>query len=89
MASAAVFVAAHKGAFVLKSDSARRAWRLSGPAFFGHTVHHLAIRFRMIDGQDSIRRHMRIFVNGDHVRRLDVALDGSEEVIILQALSGG
>lgn len=38
----------------------------------------------MIDEQDSIRRHMRIFVNGDRVRRLDVVLDGFEEAIILR-----
>ena len=47
------------------------------------------IRFRMIDEQDSIRRHMRIFINRDEVRRLDVALDAGDEVVIVQALSGG
>ncbi|HMA88616.1 MAG TPA: hypothetical protein VKP89_07710 [Burkholderiales bacterium] len=45
---------------------------------------HPRIRFRMIDEQDSIRRHMRIFVNGDQLRRLDVVLDGFEEIIILR-----
>jgi molybdopterin synthase sulfur carrier subunit len=47
------------------------------------------IRFRMIDEQDAIRRHVRIFVNGEQVRRLNVRLRASDEVIILQALSGG
>src|SRR5687768_9980166 len=47
------------------------------------------IRFRMIDEQDTIRRHIRIWVNQDQVRALDVPLRGSDEVIILQALSGG
>jgi len=47
------------------------------------------IRFRMIDEQDAIRRHMRIFVNGEQARGLDAALRSSDEVIILQALSGG
>jgi len=47
------------------------------------------IRFRMIDEQDGIRRHMRIFVNGREVRALDVPLGTSDEVMILQALSGG
>ena len=47
------------------------------------------IRFRMIDEQDAIRRHMRIFVNGNEVRALDAPLRTSDEVIILQALSGG
>ena len=47
------------------------------------------IRFRMIDEQDAIRRHVRIFVNGEQVRALNVPLRTSDEVIILQALSGG
>lgn len=47
------------------------------------------IRFRMIDEQDRIRRHMRIFVNRDQVGTLDVTLRASDEVLIFQALSGG
>jgi molybdopterin converting factor small subunit len=47
------------------------------------------IRFRMIDEQDSIRPHMKIFVNGEQVWELDAALKSSDEVYILQALSGG
>ena len=47
------------------------------------------IRFRMIDEQDSIRPHMRIFVNGEQVWRLDTPLAPSDRVQILQALSGG
>ncbi len=50
---------------------------------------HPGIRFRMIDEQDAIRRHVRIFVNGDQVRSLDVPLRSADEVMILQALSGG
>ena len=47
------------------------------------------IRFRMIDEQDRLRPHMRIFVNRQETRRLESVLTGSEEVHILQALSGG
>ena len=47
------------------------------------------IRFRMIDEQDAIRRHIRIWVNQDQVNGLDAPLQGSDEVIIFQALSGG
>jgi len=47
------------------------------------------IRFRMIDEQDAIRPHIRIWVNQDQVRALDAPLRRSDEVIILQALSGG
>ena len=47
------------------------------------------IRFRMIDEQDRVRTHMRVFVNGELVTNLDTALAASDEVQILQALSGG
>ena len=47
------------------------------------------IRFRMIDEQDAIRRHIRIWVNQDQVRSVDVPLKRDDEVIIFQALSGG
>ena len=47
------------------------------------------IRFRMVDEQDSIRRHIRVFVNGDQVRALDHALQEKDAVVIVQALSGG
>jgi sulfur-carrier protein len=47
------------------------------------------IRFRMIDEQDRIRRHIRIFVNGGQVRDLSHPLRLTDEVIIVQALSGG
>jgi molybdopterin converting factor small subunit len=47
------------------------------------------IRFRMIDEQDRVRQHIRIFVNGDQVFDLDTRLQARDEVQILQALSGG
>jgi sulfur-carrier protein len=47
------------------------------------------IRFRIVDEQDRIRRHIRIFVNSEQVRDLAQPLRGAGEVIIVQALSGG
>ena len=47
------------------------------------------IRFRMIDEQDRIRRHIRIFVHGAQVRDLSQPLRAADEVVIVQALSGG
>jgi molybdopterin converting factor small subunit len=47
------------------------------------------IRFRIVDEQDAIRRHIRIFVNGEQARDLSQALRPTDEVIIVQALSGG
>ena len=47
------------------------------------------IRFRMVDEQDQIRRHIRCFVNGAQVRDLAQPLAASDELVIVQALSGG
>jgi molybdopterin converting factor small subunit len=47
------------------------------------------IRFRMIDEQDKIRRHMRVFVNGEQVGALATKISPGDEVMIVQALSGG
>jgi len=47
------------------------------------------IRFRMIDEQDRMRRHVRFFVNGDQVFELSQPLRPTDEVVIVQALSGG
>lgn len=47
------------------------------------------IRFRMIDEQDQVRPHIRIFVNAEQVFDLRQALQSADEVQIIQALSGG
>lgn len=47
------------------------------------------IRFRMIDEQDRIRRHIRIFVNGGQVHDLSQPLNATDDMVIVQALSGG
>ena len=63
-------------------------------ATLGAVLAHLdrryaGIRFRMIDEQDGIRPHIRFFVNGEQVRDLSRPLRASDEVVIVQALSGG
>jgi molybdopterin converting factor small subunit len=47
------------------------------------------IRFRMIDEQERMRRHVRFFVNGDQVFDLSQPLRPTDNVVIVQALSGG
>jgi molybdopterin converting factor small subunit len=47
------------------------------------------IRFRMIDEQDRMRPHVRLFVNGEQSFDLSLPLRASDEVQIVQALSGG
>ena len=78
----------------LRSYTQQRREVQAGGATLGAVLADLdrqfpGIRFRMIDEQDAIRRHMRVFVNGDEVRELEVPLRESDEVFIVQALSGG
>ncbi len=47
------------------------------------------IRFRMVDEQDAIRRHVRFFVGGVALFRLTEPLRADDELLIVQALSGG
>lgn len=47
------------------------------------------IRFRIIDEQQRMRPHMRFFVNQRAVFDLSVPLTESDELAIVQALSGG
>ncbi len=47
------------------------------------------LRFRVIDEQDKMRGHMRFFVNGEQVFDLTHTLRPTDEVYLLQALSGG
>lgn len=47
------------------------------------------MRFRMIDEQDRIRQHIRIFVNQELIRDLAHPLSEGDEVQILCAISGG
>ena len=50
---------------------------------------HPGIRFRMVDEQGRLRPHMKVFVNADAVRDLASPVQDSDEVTIMQALSGG
>lgn len=47
------------------------------------------IRFRMIDEQDRIRPHIKIFVNARPALTLDLPLAEGDSVQIVCALSGG
>ena len=50
---------------------------------------HPGMRFRMIDEQERIRPHIRIFINQREVHALSEALSASDEVHLICALSGG
>lgn len=47
------------------------------------------LRFRIITEQDTIRAHIRIFVNEEQARDLSVALRPDDQIHIICALSGG
>lgn len=47
------------------------------------------IRFRMIDEQDRIRQHIRIFVNTESVSDLSQRVRENDAVHLICALSGG
>lgn len=47
------------------------------------------IRFRMVDEQGALRRHMRLFYRREMVFDLATPLAADGELMIVQALSGG
>ena len=47
------------------------------------------IRFRMIDEQDAIRPHIKIFVNRVQAPSIAHTLAPGDEVMVVAALSGG
>jgi molybdopterin converting factor small subunit len=47
------------------------------------------MRFRMVDEQNRVRKHMKVWVNDEACRDLATAVSGDDEITIMQALSGG
>ena len=47
------------------------------------------LRFRVVDEQGRLRKHMKIFVGEEGTRDLGTSVVGCGEVVIMQALSGG
>jgi molybdopterin converting factor small subunit len=47
------------------------------------------LAFRVVDEQGRLREHMVIWLNDERCRDLSTALGGIDEVVIMQALSGG
>lgn len=47
------------------------------------------IRFRMVDEQSRIRRHIRLYVNTEEVTALAQAVRSGDVVHVICALSGG
>lgn len=47
------------------------------------------LRFRVVDEQNRVRRHMRLFVGLEETRDIGRALFDGDELLIFGALSGG
>jgi hypothetical protein len=47
------------------------------------------IRFRVVDEQDNIRPHVKFFLNGTQVLDLSTGVRAGDELVIVQAFSGG
>jgi molybdopterin converting factor small subunit len=47
------------------------------------------LRFRLVDEQQRIRRHIRIFIAGVVASGVDVPVRDGDEIMIVGALSGG
>jgi molybdopterin synthase sulfur carrier subunit len=77
----------------LRSYTGRREVEASGETLAGLLVdldrQYPGIRFRVIDEQDRMRRHVRFFVNGKAVAELSHPLGPADALVIVPALSGG
>lgn len=50
---------------------------------------HPGIRFRMVDEQDALRPHIRVWISLEPTHDLHAIVREGDEVVIIQALSGG
>jgi molybdopterin converting factor small subunit len=78
----------------LRSYTANASWVEAEGATLDALVNDLdrkypGIRFRMINEQGRMRPHVRFFVNAVAVHDMALPLAATDEVCIVQALSGG
>jgi len=71
-----------------KSEVAAEGQTLA-EAFAALDRRYPGLRFRIITEQDTIRPHIRIFVNEEQARDLSVVLQPDDQIHIICALSGG
>lgn len=64
----------------------------------GHTVSEVladierqcpGLRFRVIDEQDHVRRHIKLFLNRKSIEDLGLPVGETDEIHVVGALSGG
>jgi molybdopterin converting factor small subunit len=47
------------------------------------------LKFRVVDEQDRVRRHVRLFIGKAETRDVNAAIGAADELLIFGALSGG
>jgi molybdopterin converting factor small subunit len=47
------------------------------------------LKFRVVDEQDRVRKHMRIFIGREETRQIAPELKAGDELLVFGALSGG
>ena len=47
------------------------------------------LAFRVVDEQGRVRQHMNIWLHGERCRDLTASVEGADELVLMQALSGG
>jgi molybdopterin converting factor small subunit len=50
---------------------------------------HPGLAFRVVDEQGRLRQHMVVFLGQDRCRDLAASVVGVDELVLMQALSGG
>ena len=70
------------------------AVEIAAPATLGAAVDALdarfpGLRFRIIDEQQAVRPHIKLFVDGALLRDLGAPIPAARELMIVGALSGG
>lgn len=60
-----------------------------GAVLDGLEARYPGLRFRIVDEQERIRPHLRVFVNGRPLFDLNAPLPPTEQVNFVLALSGG
>jgi molybdopterin converting factor small subunit len=60
-----------------------------GEVLAGLDRRYPGMRFRIVDEQDQVRPHVRFFVNEEQVFDLKRPVSDGDELVIVQALSGG
>ena len=78
----------------LRSYTSQQSWVEAAGASVADVLADLdrqfpGLRFRVVDEQGRLRRHVNVYVNQHRTRDLSTSLSHDDELTIMQALSGG